>query len=454
MSLDLGRSLADTEQRPVGPRNRVPWIARDRAVPRVIRGPVRQFLQLEVASGVVLLAATVAALAVANSPAAGAVDHFFERDLTLLQLGGFHLTESLLHWINDGLMALFFFVVGLEIKRELADGELADPTRALLPVLAAIGGMVVPATIYAVLSGGGPASPGWGIPMASDIAFALGVLALLGRRVPSSLRLFLLTLAIVDDIGAILVIAIFYTSDLHLWWLIAASGLLGVVLGLQRLRVWYVPVYVALGVAVWVATLESGVHATIAGVLLGLLTPARPLRPEPHQAVVDEETSFDAIRRIIFEARETIPVAERLQHLMHPWSAFVVLPVFAFANARIEISPTSVADAVTSGAGLGIVAGLVVGKPVGILAFTWLAQRSGMASLPSDASMAQIGGLGMVAGIGFTVSLFITELAFDEPGLVADAKLAVLGASLLAAILGAALLWRAASTARTTPEPL
>ncbi len=442
MGIDLGRSLADDETTR-GWRNLAPWIARDRPLPRMIRGPVREFLQLEVASGVVLVAATIAALIVANTGAAGTVDRFFARELTLVEFGGFHLTESLLHWVNDGLMAVFFFVVGLEIKRELADGELADPARALLPVVAAVGGMVVPAGIYALVGGGGEAAAGWGIPMASDIAFALGVLALLGRRVPSTLRLFLLTLAIVDDIGAILIIAVFYTSNLHLGWLGAAIGLVALIVVLQRLRVWYVPAYVVLGTGCWLATHESGVHATIAGVVLGLLTPARPLRPEPHHAVVDEESGFDAIRRTIFEARETIPVAERLQHLVHPWSAFLVLPLFAFVNARIEVSTVTLADAATSDAGLGIVAGLVVGKPVGILAATWLAQRLGVAALPSDSTMSQVGGIGMVAGIGFTVSLFITELAFDDEILVADAKLAVLVASAAAASAGALWLWRA-----------
>ncbi len=442
MGIDLGRSLADDETTR-GRRNLAPWIARDRPLPRMIRGPVREFLQLEVASGVVLVAATIAALIVANTGAAGTVDRFFARELTLVEFGGFHLTESLLHWVNDGLMAVFFFVVGLEIKRELADGELADPARALLPVVAAVGGMVVPAGIYALVGGGGEAAAGWGIPMASDIAFALGVLALLGRRVPSTLRLFLLTLAIVDDIGAILIIAVFYTSNLHLGWLGAAIGLVALIVVLQRLRVWYVPAYVVLGTGCWLATHESGVHATIAGVVLGLLTPARPLRPEPHHAVVDEESGFDAIRRTIFEARETIPVAERLQHLVHPWSAFLVLPLFAFVNARIEVSTVTLADAATSDAGLGIVAGLVVGKPVGILAATWLAQRLGVAALPSDSTMSQVGGIGMVAGIGFTVSLFITELAFDDEILVADAKLAVLVASAAAASAGALWLWRA-----------
>ncbi len=410
-------------------------------MPRVVSGPLRDFLQLEIAAGGVLLAATVVALVVANSPAAEAVEGFFARELTLFEIGQLHLTESLHGWINDGLMALFFFVVGLEIKRELADGELADPQQALLPVVAAIGGMAVPALFFFAIARGGPSVDGWGIPMATDIAFALGVLALLGPRIPSSLRLYLLTLAIVDDIGAILVIAVFYSGGLHLGWLGAAIGLLALIHGLRRLRVWYIPLYVVLGVAVWVAMLESGVHATIAGVALGLLTPTSALRPEPHDGVVSEDSSLDTIHRSVFEVRESLGVAERLQHLLHPWSAFLILPIFAFANARIEISPATLGDAVTNPVGLGVIVGLVVGKPLGIVAATWLAQRSGLAHLPSDCEMRQIVGVGVVAGIGFTVSLFITELAFEDPTLVADAKLAVLVASVAAAALGAALLW-------------
>jgi NhaA family Na+:H+ antiporter len=425
------------------PKNRAPWIRGDRPLPRAVRGPVRDFLELEVAGGGALLVATLAALVVANSPAAAGVEDFFARELTVFEIGQLHLAESLRGWINDGLMAVFFFVVGLEIKREFADGELSDPQQALLPVVSAIGGMAVPALFFVAFAGGGPSAGGWGIPMATDIAFALGVLALLGPRVPSSLRLYLLTLAIVDDVGAILVIAVFYTEQVHFGWLGAAIGLLVLVRGLRQLRVWYIPIYVVLGVAVWVAMLESGVHATIAGVALGLLTPTSPLRPESYDTVVSEDTSPDSVRRSIFEVRESLGVAERLQHLIHPWSAFLILPIFAFANARIEISPSALSDAVSSSVGLGVIVGLVVGKPLGIVAAAWLAQWSGWASLPRDCSMRHIVGVGTVAGIGFTVSLFITELAFDDPTLVADAKLAVLMASVAAAALGAALLWLA-----------
>lgn len=340
-------------------------------------------------------------------------------------------------------MALFFFVVGLEIKREFADGELEDPHQALLPVVSAIGGMVVPALFLVAFTGGGPSAEGWGIPMATDIAFALGVLALLGQRVPSSLRLYLLTLAIVDDIGAILVIAVFYTEQVHLGWLVAAIGLLVLIRGIRQLRVWYIPIYVVLGSLAWVAMLESGVHATIAGAALGLLTPTSPLRPEPPDTVVDEDSSVDTVRRLVFEVRESVSVAERLQHLIHPWSAFLILPLFAFANARIEITQSTLGDAVSSSLGLGIIAGLVVGKPLGIVTAAWLAQRSGLASLPNGCNMRHILGVGAVAGVGFTVSLFITELAFDDPTLVADAKLAVLVGSVAAGLVGAAFLWLA-----------
>ncbi len=431
------------------PKNRAPWIRGDRPVPRAVRGPVHDFLQLEVAGGGVLLMATVAALVVANSPAAAGVEDFFAQELTVFEIGQLHLTESLHGWINDGLMALFFFVVGLEIKREFADGELADPHQALLPVVSAIGGMVVPALIFVVFAGGGPSAEGWGIPMATDIAFALGVLALLGQRVPSSLRLFLLTLAIVDDIGAILVIAVFYTEQVHLGWLATAIGLLVAVRGIRQLRVWYIPIYVVLGTLAWVAMLEAGVHSTIAGVALGLLTPTTPLRPEPHDTIVGEDPSPDSVRRSVFEVRESVGVAERLQHLIHPWSAFLILPMFAFANARIEISQSALSDAVSSPVGLGVIAGLVVGKPLGIVTAAWLAQRSGLATLPNGCNMGHIVGVGAVAGVGFTVSLFITELAFDDPTLIADAKLAVLVGSVAAGSVGAALLMMQPGPVRT-----
>jgi NhaA family Na+:H+ antiporter len=357
-------------------------------------------MELESAGGIVLLAATVAALVWANSP---------------WRAGYAGLAGDLRPVVNDGLMTVFFFVVGLEIKRELVTGELRDPKAVGLPVVAALGGMVVPAAIYGALNAGGPGSAGWGIPMATDIAFALGVVALLGDRVPPSLRVFLLTLAIADDIGAIVVIAAFYSTGLSGPWLMVATGGLAAVAGLRRLRVWSLPVYLALGSAVWFATHESGVHATIAGVALGLLTPARPRRS-------GEE-----------------PVTERLESALHPWTSFAAVPLFALANAGVAISAGALRDAVTSAVGGGIVLGLVVGKTAGVTAGAWAAVRLGLGRLPEGASWLQLVSVAAVAGIGFTVSLFIAGLAFDEPALRDSATLAILVASALAALLGAAL---------------
>jgi len=321
------------------------WIQSDRRIPRRIARPLREFLDIEAAGGVVLLAATVASLILANSPAGDSIASFWEEELTLLEFGDFQLTETLGHWVNDGLMAIFFFVVGLEIKRELVTGDLRDPRRAALPAIAAVGGMVLPAALFLVFNLGGNGSRGWGIPMATDIAFAVGVMALLGDRVPSPLKVFLLTLAIVDDIGAIAVIAIFYSEGLSFRWLTIAAALLVIIVLMRAGKVWYVPAYVVVGTGVWVAMLKSGVHATIAGVLLGLLTPARPLRPAKTELTVRPSTSWSKLRRSMFDAKETIAVAERLQHLVHPWSSFLILPVFAFANAGIELSADGLADA-------------------------------------------------------------------------------------------------------------
>ncbi|MEJ7799985.1 MAG: Na+/H+ antiporter NhaA, partial [Ilumatobacter sp.] len=301
----------------------------DRMFPHAVARRVRTFVHIEAAGGVVLLIATVAALIWANGPAAGSYDSFWRTDVTLFAFGDFELTDTLGHWVNDGLMAIFFFVVGLEIKSELVTGELRDRRRAAVPIIAAVGGMVVPALLFVAFNAGGDGVGGWGIPMATDIAFALGVLALLGPRIPSSLKVFLLTLAIIDDVGAILVIAIFYTAELSFLWLLVAAGLLAAIGGLRRIGVWYTPLYVLLGVGVWVATLESGVHATIAGVALGVMAPAVALRPDPKQNAIDGDTTIDDIRHVIFDARETVPVTDRLIHSLHPISSFLILPVFA-----------------------------------------------------------------------------------------------------------------------------
>ena len=421
-----------------------------RRVPRV----VRKFLDTEAAGGAVLLVAAVVALVWANSPWREAYDTVWGTELSV-GVGRFVLVEDLRHWVNDGLMALFFFVVGLEIKRELVAGELREVRVAAMPAIAAAGGIIVPAGLFLAVTAGGAGARGWGIPIATDIAFAVGVVALLGARVPSSLKLFLLTLAIVDDIGAIVVIAVFYSSDIDVSFLVAAVVLLAVMLGLRRAGVvWLVP-YVILGVAVWLVTLGSGVHATIAGVVLGLLAPARPLTAAAVARgwagdLADEPNAaeLDVMVRL---AKTSVSPAERLQHLLHPWTSFVVIPLFALANAGVAISSRSFEAPGAASVAVGVVVGLVVGKVVGISAASWLAVRTGLGRLPEGASWPMVVGIAATGGIGFTVSLFITELAFVPGPLQESAKIGVLGASTLAAVVGIVVLIRACS--RPDPSP-
>ena len=426
-------------------RNRATFLGSDRFLARVVARPVNRFLHIEASGGVLLLAATVIALVWANSPwQAGYVD-LWHTELSFT-IGGTKVSEDLRHWVNDGLMALFFFVVGLEIKGEVVRGQLASARDAALPALAAVGGMVVPAVIFAVINAGGDGSAGWGIPMATDIAFAVGVLALLGDRVPAALKVLLLALAIVDDIGAIAVIALVYTDDLSVGWLALAVGGLVVFALLRRARVWYPPIYVVVGLAVWFATLESGIHATIAGVALGLLTPARPLLAQPDADRVAAELSTDddvtaaEVQDIAFRIRESVSIGERLEEAMHPWTSYVVIPVFALANAGIVISGDAIGDAAGSAVTAGVVLGLVVGKVVGVVGAAWLAVRVGAARLPDDITWPHVAGMAALAGIGFTVSIFVSGLAFDDEALVEQAKLGVLAASIVAAAVGSAVL--------------
>ncbi len=421
--------------------------ASNRPLARYVARPVREFLRVESGGSVLLLLAAAAALVWANSGWSASYDDFWHTQVSL-QVGSFHLDDTLQHWVNDALMVIFFFVVGLEIKYELAVGDLRDARTAALPIVAAVGGMVVPALVYVAIAGRGDGAAGWGIPMATDIAFAVGVLGVLGRRIPSTARLFLLTLAIVDDIGAIVVIAIFYTADLDLVWLGTAIGLLLVVVAMKTLRIWSIPAYVVVGTGVWYALFESGVHATLAGVALGLLTPASALlkpdvaRDYAQQSLADRELDPDEVHRLRFLVVESVSVVERLQHHLHPLSAYVVLPVFALANAGVDLGAGVFADSTTTAVGLGIGAGLVIGKPVGILLACVVAVRTGIARLPDGTNWGQIAGVGAVAGIGFTVSLFIAGLSFpDSAALTEAAKVGTLGASVLAAAVGVLLLF-------------
>ena len=416
----------------------------DNSLAKFVARPVLRFIDREVAGGILLLVATAAALVWVNSGWGDSYHSFWHTEIELA-VGSWHLPHmSLGHFVNDALMALFFFVVGLEIKRELVTGDLSSMRAAALPAIGAAGGMVVPALLYFVFNTAGEASRGWGIPMATDIAFAVGIVALLGSRVSPKIKLFLLTLAIVDDIGAIAVIAIFYTTDLSTTWLLAALVGLIAVWVLQKVRVWAIPVYAVLGIFIWYATLESGVHATLAGVALGLLTPARPLLGKRDaQQIVDalpSDANVAEVRHASFLAQESVPLTERLEELLHPFTAFMIVPIFALANAGIVLSGDTISDAAASNVTLGIIVGLVIGKPLGISLFTWVATRFGF-SLPDGVNWPQFIGMGLAAGIGFTVSIFVGSLAFEDPAITDLAKIGILVASFVAAV-GALLLLR------------
>lgn len=395
----------------------------DRFLARSLVRPVNRFLQIEASGGILLAVAAVIALVWANSPWSAAYRDLWTSELTI-DLAGHVISQDLRHWVNDGLMTLFFFVIGLEIKQELANGQLASPRDAAVPIAGALGGMVVPALLYVGCNLGADGIGGWGIPMATDVAFAVGVLALLGRRVPGELKVLLLGLAIVDDVGAIVVIAAVYSDGLDGGWLAAAgAGLLLVVL-LRLARIRFLPVYVLLGSAIWLATFESGVHATIAGVALGLLTPARAPLPS------------------------SIPVSERLQAFLHPWTSYLIVPVFALANAGVALSGGSLRDAAGSTITLGVVVGLVLGKVVGVTGGIAIVTRLGVGRLPTTVSRRHILGMASLAGIGFTVSIFVAGLAFDEPAATEQATIGVLGASIIAAAIGSLILLRSAPPIR------
>jgi NhaA family Na+:H+ antiporter len=417
----------------------------------------QEFARLAASGGIVLLVCTLIALLWRNSPWGETYVQFWETELSLT-LAGWTLSESLLHWINDGLMVIFFFVVGLEIKRELIAGELASPRRAALPVAGALGGMLFPAAIYLVLNAGQPAERGWGIPMATDIAFTLGILTMLGGRIPLALKVFFTALAIADDLGAILVIAIFYTSEVSLLALGMAALFLFGLIGLNRARVYSPVPYVILGIGLWLAFLESGVHPTVAGVLLAITIPTRSpanMRTLLAQVVsllqsfelpVEWREHVDSRRQAAVSTLEEITErmqspARRLEERLVPWTTFLILPLFALANAGVVINP----DAVTTLAAplsVGVILGLVVGKALGITLLTAGSVRLGLASLPNGVSWRQFFSASMLAGIGFTMSLFIGGAAFESnPVLQETAKLAILVASILAAVIGSSLLY-------------
>jgi NhaA family Na+:H+ antiporter len=418
--------------------------------------PFQRFAQVEASSGILLLAATAIALAWANSPWRGVYFDILHVKVGFTA-GSFEFTKDLIHWINDGLMAIFFFVVGLEIKREILVGELAHPKRAALPIAAALGGMVVPALIYTALNHSTHEQRGWGVPMATDIAFALGVLALLGKRAPTSLKVFLAALAIADDMGAVAVIAIFYSEAIALPVLIAGLLLLCLSLGVSWAGVRSPWVFVAIGIVVWFAFLKSGVHATVAGVLLAFTVPAkrrvepttflaqvqsalRRFRTEVEATPGDDEPEPEAVNAILQACREVQTPLQRMEHALQPWVSYAIMPVFALANAGVAIH--GLANGEPPAAPVGVALGLALGKPIGIMAISWLVVRLRMAELPPDVRWSHIHGVGWLGGIGFTMALFIAGLAFKGTPTLDTVKLAILVASACAGTVGYFLLLR------------
>lgn len=435
-------------------------------VARRIRLPVQQFIHTESVGGLVLLIATVVALIWANSPWYDQYHRILQTHLSL-DLALLEIDLSLHHWINDGLMAIFFFVVGLEIKRELFFGHFSSPRRAALPAIAALGGMVVPAAIYLVFNLGGQGVRGWGIPMATDIAFALGILALLGRRLPMELRIFLLGLAVVDDLGAIIVIAVAYTESISFPYLGIVAVLIVVTVVVNRIGFSHAAVTAVLGFLIWVAMLKSGVHATIAGVIFGLLTSShshysRERFADESEALIaeyrhaldvgDTERSEAILGELEALAEGTESPMERLERLTHPWASYVILPVFALANAGIHFSGIDLGGVLSSGVTVGMVAGLLIGKVVGITLFPWAASLFGLIELPRYVTWAHVVGAGFLGGIGFTVAIFISGLAFSDPQLVLNAQIGIMCASALAGLLGYSILRFVSRPGRMSPQ--
>ena len=421
--------------------------------------PIKLFMGREKSGGIVLILSVTLAMILANSNLAESYSHFFEQEVGFIVNGEPYLNYSLHHWINDGLMAMFFFVVGLELKREFIGGELADIRNTILPIGAAIGGMIVPALIFLSLNIGTPQTMGWGIPMATDIAFALGVVYLLGDKVPVSAKVFLTTLAIVDDLGAVLVIAFFYTSELSIASLLFGLGFLAVMFIGNRLGIKSLFFYAALGIGgVWVTFLLSGIHATIAAVLAAFMIPAdakinesvylkrmkkltrRFEKEEPNEVRTLEEGQVDVLTHIQHDTEIAIPLLQQLEHKMSPIVTFLIMPIFAIANAGISFTDLSLSDIFSTHVALGVTLGLLLGKPIGIIVATFLMVKMRWATLPSAITRRTLLGLGMLASIGFTMSMFISTLAFTDELLMTQAKLGIFLASILGGIGGYVLL--------------
>jgi NhaA family Na+:H+ antiporter len=418
--------------------------------------PVNRFIQLEYTSGIVLLMSVIIAIVWVNSPFSASYHHLWGINFTI----GFDnstLTHSLHSWVNDGLMAVFFFVIGLELKREFMAGELSSVSKASLPMMAALGGMLIPAAIYYLINKGSSTANGWGIPMATDIAFALALLSVAGKHIPSSVKIFLSALAVADDLGAVLVIAFFYSADLHFGPLLIGLGFLLILALANILGVRNTAFYLIIGFGVWVGFLLSGVHATIAGVLVAFTIPARTKIDEKRYSTRLRELSYDFEEEIPNCSTLTTPKQhetiehikklslaaqtplQKIEYSLHPWVAFIIMPLFALANAGIVIGPNfflSLANPVS----IGVIIGLVAGKFIGVMLFTWLIVKLKVAQLPQKANWAHIIGVAALAGVGFTMSLFVSALAFDKPDYTEQAKYGILVASLLAGIAGTLIL--------------
>ncbi len=428
-----------------------PW---EKAFDRVLT-PLEDFIHRQTTSGILLMLCAAVAIYIANSPWSESYHHLLTIPFTI-GIPGFQLSKSLHHWINDGLMAIFFFVIGLELKREILVGELADLKLAMLPIIAAVGGMLVPVIIYLSINQEGPALNGWGIPMATDIAFALGALALLGKRIPKNLLTFLIALAIVDDLGAVMVIAVFYTETINIYALAIASSAMIVLVAFNLGGVRLSTPYILLGIVLWIAMLQSGVHATLAGIILAFTIPMRPkynanrFLTQINEMVIQIKRAYQQEENIVKndELRSRVRAlgdgvmlvqapAQMMERKMHLPSAYIIIPVFSLANAGVPIEWASIGSVITHPVSIGITAGLVFGKLIGIAGFSWLAVKFGITSLPKNLNFKHITGAALMGGIGFTMSIFIAELGFSHsPDDLLMAKTGILLASILAGVSG------------------
>jgi NhaA family Na+:H+ antiporter len=428
--------------------------ARQLVADQIIK-PFQRFAQKEAASSILLIVATIIALIWSNSDIGKTYHSFLHTEISFT-FGQFHLKNTLLHWINDGLMALFFFTVGLEIKREFLVGELAAPKKALLPVIAALGGMIVPGLVYAALNIGSSTIHGWGIPVATDIAFALGAIAVFSRRLPPGLKIFLAAFAIADDLGAVVIIAIFYTKTIVWSYLFICLFLILCLAVANFFWIRWTIVYALLGLAIWFFVLGSGIHPTIAGVVVSLFVPARGKydtdrflknakntidRFECEEqscgfSILLNEDHLNAVHDLEMACHDVETPLQRLLHALHPWVAFLILPIFAMANTGLIFRGMVFSEVISNPVILGIVFGLVVGKPIGILLFSYLSVKTGIASLPQEVRWSHILGGAMLGGIGFTMSLFLSELSFTDPHIIDDARIAILTGSILSAVFG------------------